>query len=192
MVVLPRGSSLGLGFVLLPYGVDAPARSPDLHEVDVVLPGCLGGFSTEMVDDGGDLGGAEERTRVGPSQIGGVLAVGEPPADLPDDLWLTFEQSHRAVCAQVDVHLGRSRGEADEEVLAPGLCTVEDIPIERVGSDGPTLRTGGGGAMNDDSVDEVADRSVYHMAFRHLRAFLSPCRSICLVRCVVVVSRHGP
>src|SRR5699024_11281168 len=95
------------------------------------------------VDAGGDRGGVEERACVGPAQIGRARTVGDPPADLPDDLGFAFGQPHRAVDAQMDVDPGRSRGEADEEVLAPGLGAFEDVPIEQAGTGEATLRTGG-------------------------------------------------
>src|SRR5699024_12450704 len=47
VVVLPRGSAHGLGFVLGPDGVDAAALPTDLHEFDGVLPDRLGAFPTE-------------------------------------------------------------------------------------------------------------------------------------------------
>jgi hypothetical protein len=61
---------------------------------------------TEPVDDGGDLGGVEERAGVGSAQIDRAHTVGDTPADLPDDLGFAFGQPHRAVDAQMDVDFG--------------------------------------------------------------------------------------
>src|SRR5690625_1256119 len=181
VVVLPRGSAHGLGFVLGSAGVDAAALPTDPHEFNSVLPARLGTFPTERsarceridaeaeedfrtidvagagddrlvheqggdrrpgpqdpvdeflririgsqrvgtepVDDGGDLGGVEERAGVGSAQIDRAHTVGDTPADLPDDLGFAFGQPHRAVDAQMDVDPRSEERRVGKECRARG------------------------------------------------------------------------